>query len=190
MHYKSDYNLCCLAKDALRFVIEFREPIEQSASHVRYSALTLLPRSSPLYAHYVSHIRQHSVRMLYGTPTLWPGWNAVLDGHTDSAYAVAFSPNGRLIASGSEDSTIRLWDARTYAPVGDELQGHKGIVTAVVFEPDSKHILSCAEDRTIRRWNAASGDQVGKPFQGHDDSVTSLAVASNDTTMLAVISGS
>jgi WD40 repeat protein len=77
-------------------------------------------------------------------------------GHPGSVFALAYSPDGRRLASGGWDGTIRVWD-----PDGGEqvtvLRGHAGAVRAVAFQADGR-IVSVGRDRTIRRWNADGGE--------------------------------
>ena len=81
---------------------------------------------------------------------------------------MAFSPDGTRIVSGSDDSTVRVWDAATGRPVGQPLNGHTGSVTSVAFSPDGKRIVSGSEDKTVRVWDAATGQPSATP-DGHTD---------------------
>ncbi len=89
--------------------------------------------------------------------------------------SVAYSPNGHHIISGSNDSTIRIWDAETGAPVSGPLERHTDWVLSVAYSPDGQHIISGPDDDTIRIWDAETGAPVGEPLEGHGDSVLSVA---------------
>jgi hypothetical protein len=111
-------------------------------------------------------------------PTLTPADSALLwtfEGHGDPVNAVAFSPDGRRIVSGSDDNTLRLWDAETGAAVGAPLEGHGGSVRAVAFSPDGRRIVSGSWDKTLRLWDAETGAAVGAPLEGHGDWVRAVA---------------
>lgn len=78
------------------------------------------------------------------------------NGHLAAVTALAFSPDGRWIASGSQDKTIRIWDVTT----GHEqrvLKGHSNPVTALAFSPDGQWLASSSEDGTVRVWDPATG---------------------------------
>ncbi|MEG3983143.1 CHAT domain-containing protein [Microcoleus sp. T3B2] len=89
--------------------------------------------------------------------------------------SIAISPDGKRIASGSWDKTIRLWDATTGQPLGQPLKGHKAGVTSVAISPNGKLIVSGSSDKTIRLWDATIGQPVGKPLEGHEESISSVA---------------
>ena len=65
--------------------------------------------------------------------------------------AVAFSPDGKTVLTGSLDQTARLWDRATGRPIGGAMQ-HQGPVMAVAFRPDGKSVLTASGDNTVRLW--------------------------------------
>jgi tetratricopeptide (TPR) repeat protein len=84
--------------------------------------------------------------------------------HRDEVEAVAFSPNGKTIVTGSTDNTARLWYAASGQPVGRVMR-HHGDVRSVAFSPDGRTIVTGSRDDTARLWDAASGQPVGPPLQ-------------------------
>ena len=105
-----------------------------------------------------------------------------LTGHTNSVTSVAFSPDGKLLASGSRDQTIKLWDVASGQAVRT-LTGHTDKVTSVAFSPDGKLLASGSDDETVKLWDVASGQEV-RTLMGHTDFVTSVAF-SPDGNLLA-----
>ena len=94
--------------------------------------------------------------------------------HEKAVYAVAYSPDGRTVLTGSEDMTARLWDAVTHQPQGTPLM-HEGTVYAVAFQPPGgKLVLTGSGDRTARLWETSTGRPVGEPLQ-HSGRVLAVA---------------
>ena len=80
-------------------------------------------------------------------------------------WSTAFSPDGQRIASGSNDNTLRLWNADTGQPLGDPFTGNKDPVSSVAFSPDGRRIVSGSEDDTVRLWPAPPGGVIRNPVQ-------------------------
>jgi hypothetical protein len=88
---------------------------------------------------------------LLAQTALAPGTRRRLMGHSDAVWAVAFSPDGKTLVSGSSDRTLRVWDVASGQSLRT-LQGHSGAVGAVAFSPDGKSVVSGSFDNTLRVW--------------------------------------
>ena len=75
--------------------------------------------------------------------------------------SVAFSPDGKIRATGSNDGTARLWDVATGRQIGATLVGHAGAVWSVAFSPDGKTLASGNGNATVQLWDVATGQQTG-----------------------------
>ncbi len=97
--------------------------------------------------------------------------------YTGGFTSAAFSPDGKWLATGSVDKTVKIWDTEFWERTAT-FSGHTGGVTSVMFSPDGKRIASASSDRTIKIWNVKTGEWK-YTLTGHADGVTSAAFSPN-----------
>jgi WD40 repeat protein len=128
-----------------------------------------------------------------------PKPGATLKGHTSPVWSVAYSPDGKSLASGSGptiqlatpdgkkpasgsgDQTVKLWDVQT----GKEqatLKGHTSLVSSVAFSPDGKTLASGSHDKTVRLWDVQTGQEQAT-LRGHASPVSSVAFSPDGKTL-------
>jgi WD40 repeat protein len=114
----------------------------------------------------------------FGRP-LWQ--TPVYHQHEAPVLSVAWSPDGRTLASGSSDRTVKLWEAATGKLLAT-LQGHTGEVYSIAWSPDGKTLASGSDDRTVMLWDAATGKLL-MTLQGHAGEVLSVAWSPDGRTL-------
>src|SRR5258708_5346377 len=97
---------------------------------------------------------------------------------------VAFSPDGRFLASASWDKTIKLWDPHTGEHLRT-LEGHSSEVTFVTFSPDGGPLASASWDKTIKLWDPFTGEHL-RTLEGHSSEVTSMAFSTDGGALTSV----
>jgi WD40 repeat protein len=98
-------------------------------------------------------------------------------------HAVAWSPDGKTLASGAGDNVIRLWDPRARRQISLPLTGHAGEINGLAFGPDSRTLASASNDGTIRLWDVQSRRELGAPLTGHAGAVQAIAFNRDGSTL-------
>ncbi|MBP7283008.1 MAG: hypothetical protein KBA66_15600 [Leptospiraceae bacterium] len=137
------------------------------------------PKSAEFYFEYKDSVKNFSF-----------GERVGLLRHSSYVRSVSFSPDGKYLASGSDDNTIKIWDLEN-AKEMKSLTGHSSYVTSVSFSPDGKYLASGSYDKTIKIWDLENAKER-KSLTGHSSYVNSvsfspdgkyLASGSNDSTI-------
>ena len=142
-----------LVQDATRFLLRHYQTLATWPLQAYSSAIVFSPQTSVVRRDNLDKVPTW-LRKLPQVEDAWASLIQTLAGHSSWVSAIAFSPDGKQIASGSGDETIKLWDART-SDLQKTLAGHSNWVWAVAFSPDGKQIASGSDDKTIKHFSAA-----------------------------------
>ncbi|GKU14713.1 unnamed protein product, partial [Fusarium langsethiae] len=173
--------------DAHRFILYHKLAIEIAPLQVYASALVLSPERSLVRMHF----KKEEPEWLRVKPRMEENWSAclqTLEGHGDVVTSVVFSTDGQRLASGSDDKTVKIWDAAT-GSCEQTLKGHGDGVTSVVFSADGQRLASGSDDKTVKIWDAATGAceqtlNVGRGLYHLSFDPTSNALLSTDIGLL------
>jgi WD40 repeat protein len=156
--------------DAKRFVLRYGWILEQAPLQIHSSAIIFSPKKNKVREHFLTQIPIW-ISVLPEVEERWGACQLILEGHLEMVSVVVFSPDGQLLASGSDDNTVRLWDPATGEPRGT-LAGHSHSVSAVVFSPDGQLLASRSDDNTARLWNIKTKEPIRATNCGPYDSLS------------------
>ena len=162
-----------------------RQRWEQNVGSEIYAVA--LPSHNPHFIAYGGGQDNFDIRMRYSDDGDWRGQ---VEGHTKRVTSLAFKPNSYLLASGSYDDTIRIWD------VGDRdnlrhvrtLRGHTDNVGSVAWSPDGRVLASASSDGTVRLWNPDNGINFAV-LRGHTTGIWSVAWSPDGRILASAGSG-
>src|ERR1700743_2636908 len=149
---------CKFLLDAKSFILGFRSVIDSTPLQLYSSALVFAPQRS-LIQNTFQNIMSSG---LVTKPTMGDGWSPclqTLESHSDAVRSVAFSANSQLLASGSSDRTIKIWDTATGREI-QTLEGHDDSVCSVAFSQDSKILASGSSDGGVKIWDSSTWKEI------------------------------
>ncbi|KAK9702736.1 ribosome assembly [Basidiobolus ranarum] len=100
--------------------------------------------------------------------------SSTLAGHSEAILSCSFSPDGSQLATGSGDTSVRIWDLNTETP-RHTLSGHKNWVLYISWSPDGKFLASGSMDNMVRLWDPKTGKALGDALHGHTKWITCIA---------------
>jgi len=152
--------------------VTIRKYWQTTSGYVRYRSIAFSPDGR-----FLARSASNSVAVWYAGRT----YKKTLAGHTGDVTSVAFSSDSRTLASGSVDTTVRLWDVDTDAHKAT-FAGHTDIVVSVAFSPDGQTLASGSDDNTIILWDVDTGDPR-TTIVAHTDGINDVAFSPDGKTL-------
>lgn len=154
-NWQDTSSLLELIRDMQRFLLYNQWAIENSPLQVYTSALVFSPNNS-LTKKLFKYKEPEWIKTFPIIADEWSPCLQTLEGHSDWVRSVAFSGNSKLVASGSSDETVRIWDIEKWQCL-QTLEGHSNWVQSVAFSGNLKLVASGSGDKTVRIWDIEKG---------------------------------
>jgi len=181
---RADSDLARFLRDANLFVASSYEAIERSAPHIYISALPFADRNSLVCHDFAPCCTGLITVDTFGIDQHGGSAVMTLTGHDSAVRSVSYSFDGRLLASGSDDGTVRIWDTRTGEEAMSPMRSGDGKVLSVDVARNSKWVASGTESGAVCVWNVTPGQASQRKLIGHSRPVNSVA-SSPDSCRLA-----
>jgi len=173
-------------RDANFFVASSYEAIERSSPHIYLSALPFVSKDSLIYQTFSSLLTGIPVIETFGINRNDGHSVMVLAGHTKEVTAIAYSPGDRVIASGSYDGTVRLWDTLSGAETRSPLESKNGAVISVAYTSGGDRLVAGTRTGYVMVWDTITGRLRLPPLHVHSGRVNAVAITPDGGTIASV----
>jgi WD40 repeat protein len=188
-----------LLQDTVRVLQEYRMPLRSHALHAYHSAYVTMPQCLLLDTLQQQSLPRSLPSMTSPRELHWGPWNRAIEGHESEVLCVAVSPDGRRIASGSRDGTVRVWGTTTLEEIARLTPEDKCYISCIAFSPDGARFATCSMAGFIYIWNFDTLEQLAilelnrdtsvPVWQNIRDHVTCYALFSNNGNLTVAAAG-